>query len=658
MFIAEAYWDLECALQQQGFDYCYDKRLYDRLMTGDTPRRCAATCRADPAYQQPDSSGSSRTTTSPGLPSLLDPAQHRAAAVATLTQCRRAARPRRARPRAGGRHLPVFLGRFPDEPADLELDAFYRRLLAVLADPTFRTGEWQPVPDAGLAGTIATAAQIVVVVLDRRLALAGRRQPGRGVAPRRTWPRPWATLRGRAVAPARPDPGGVLRAGRRRPHDGLYVELAGLGMAPVPRERGTSESLGAADRHQDREKSVMTRSPTPPSTAGWPRPPGGPRTTCSTRTPGTSGVPTCPSGPGAPSARTTATDGDAWASFPHDHARSRAYRWNEDGMAGISDIRHELCLALALWNGPDPILKERMFGLTGPQGNHGEDVKEYWWYLEALPSHAWLRWRYHYPQAAFPYQRLVEENGAAGSGRPRVRAAGHRRLRRGPLLVGRRHLREGVAHRHARPRSRIENHGPDEATLSRAADAVVPQHLALVRATTTAVAVAGRGRDRGRPPAAGRVPPGRGAGRRRRPAAGAVLRQRDEHAAAVRRRRRSRAYPKDGINDHVVSGADTVNPSQQRHEGGAGGTGSRCPAGGRPSCGSGCTARPCRQPPDGAALATTRQLRRRAWPPRRGEADEFYAALAPADLDERADAGPPAGLRRAWSGASRCTRTG
>ena len=100
--------------------------------------------------------------------------------------------------------------------------------------------------------------------------------------------------------------------------------------------------------------------------------------------------------------------GDAWSSFPHDHARSRAYRWNEDGMAGISDIRHELCLALALWNGRDPILKERMFGLTGPQGNHGEDVKEYWWYLEGLPSHALLRWRYHYPQAAFPYEQLVD----------------------------------------------------------------------------------------------------------------------------------------------------------------------------------------------------------------------------------------------------------
>jgi hypothetical protein len=110
--------------------------------------------------------------------------------------------------------------------------------------------------------------------------------------------------------------------------------------------------------------------------------------------------------------------GDAWSFFPHDHARSRAYRWNEDGMAGLSDIHHDLCLSLALWNGVDPILKERMFGLTGPQGNHGEDVKDYWWYLDALPSHAWLRWRYHYPQAAFPYQRLIEENARRSRDEP------------------------------------------------------------------------------------------------------------------------------------------------------------------------------------------------------------------------------------------------
>ena len=102
--------------------------------------------------------------------------------------------------------------------------------------------------------------------------------------------------------------------------------------------------------------------------------------------------------------------GDAWDSFPHDHARSRAYRWNEDGMAGMTDVFNRLTLALALWNGKDPIIKERMFGLSGPEGNHGEDVKDYWWYLDAIPSSAWLRWRYHYPQAAFPYEDLVTTN--------------------------------------------------------------------------------------------------------------------------------------------------------------------------------------------------------------------------------------------------------
>jgi hypothetical protein len=103
--------------------------------------------------------------------------------------------------------------------------------------------------------------------------------------------------------------------------------------------------------------------------------------------------------------------GDAWDYLPHDHARSRAYRWGEDGLAGFSDIEQNLCVALALWNGRDPILKERIFGLTGAEANHGEDAKEYWWYLDALPSHAWNRWRYHYPQAAFPYDDLVAENG-------------------------------------------------------------------------------------------------------------------------------------------------------------------------------------------------------------------------------------------------------
>ncbi len=103
-------------------------------------------------------------------------------------------------------------------------------------------------------------------------------------------------------------------------------------------------------------------------------------------------------------------NGTAWDYFPHDHARSRAYRWNEDGLAGICDERQHLCFALALWNGQDTILKERLFGLTGPQGNHGEDIKEYYYYLDNTPSHAWMQALYKYPQSAFPYSQLIQEN--------------------------------------------------------------------------------------------------------------------------------------------------------------------------------------------------------------------------------------------------------
>ena len=110
--------------------------------------------------------------------------------------------------------------------------------------------------------------------------------------------------------------------------------------------------------------------------------------------------------------------GDAWTYFPFEQASSRAYRWNEDGMAGICDDEQILCLALALWNGKDPCLKERMFGLTGDQGNHGEDVKDYWWYLDATPTSSWLRWRYHYPQGEFPYDDLLATNRARSREEP------------------------------------------------------------------------------------------------------------------------------------------------------------------------------------------------------------------------------------------------
>ena len=110
--------------------------------------------------------------------------------------------------------------------------------------------------------------------------------------------------------------------------------------------------------------------------------------------------------------------GTAWEYLPHDHARSRAYRWNEDGLAGISDRHQMICFAIALWNGRDPILKERVFGLTGNEGNHGEDVKEYYFYLDSTPTHSYMKYLYKYPQAAFPYAWLAEENRRRGRQAP------------------------------------------------------------------------------------------------------------------------------------------------------------------------------------------------------------------------------------------------
>src|ERR1700687_4035187 len=111
-------------------------------------------------------------------------------------------------------------------------------------------------------------------------------------------------------------------------------------------------------------------------------------------------------------------DGTAWEYFPHDHARSRAYRWGEDGIAGISDRHQFICFALALWNGRAPILKERLFGLTGNEANHGEDVKEYYYYLDNTPTHSYMKYLYKYPQTAYPYAQLVDENRRRDRTRP------------------------------------------------------------------------------------------------------------------------------------------------------------------------------------------------------------------------------------------------
>ena len=171
-------------------------------------------------------------------------------------------------------------------------------------------------------------------------------------------------------------------------------------------------------------------------------------------------------------------DGNAWDFFPHDHAPSRAYRWNEEGLAGISDLHQHLCLALAFWNGRDPILKERIFGLTNPQGNHGEDAKEYWWYVDATPSHSWLRWRYHYPQGAFPYDDLVAENARRSREDPEYELLDTGIFDEDRYWAIEADVREGLADRrpppdHRRERGARGRHDP------RPPDALVPQHVVV-----------------------------------------------------------------------------------------------------------------------------------------------------------------------------------
>jgi hypothetical protein len=250
-------------------------------------------------------------------------------------------------------------------------------------------------------------------------------------------------------------------------------------------------------------------------------------------------------------------DGSAWEYFPHDHARSRAYRWNEDGLAGICDDRQFLCLALAFWNGQDPILKERIFGLTGPQGNHGEDCKEYWWYLDSTPTHSWMRWRYVYPQAKFPYDELLAKNAG------RTRQQPEYELLDTGIFDDNRYWEITADYAKAAPediliRLTIRNAGPDEATLdvlptlwfrntwswgnddrkpslTLAGSHLQAQHWSLEQRTLSWD---------------GRPEP--------------LFCENESNAERLWQAAGSTPYPKDGIGDHVVHGAATVNPA---HEG-------------------------------------------------------------------------------------------
>ncbi|MGI5519789.1 MGH1-like glycoside hydrolase domain-containing protein [Micromonospora sp. CA-259024] len=254
--------------------------------------------------------------------------------------------------------------------------------------------------------------------------------------------------------------------------------------------------------------------------------------------------------------------GTAWDYFPHDHARSRAYRWNEDGMAGVCDDRQTFAFALALWNGKDPILKERMFGLGGDGGNHGEDVKEYWWYEDSTPTHSWMRWRYHYPQAAFPYDELVAVNALRG------RDDTEYELVDTGIFDDDRYWAVTVDYAKASPTDlcmvvTVANRGDRAATLH-----VLPT---LWFRNTWAWGL----------PGGDRIPRLTGQGTRlvgEHRVLGQLLLEGDGGPVPLLCDNDTNAerlwglpgrspYPKDGINDHVVNGAATVNPAREGTKG-------------------------------------------------------------------------------------------
>ncbi len=255
-------------------------------------------------------------------------------------------------------------------------------------------------------------------------------------------------------------------------------------------------------------------------------------------------------------------DGDAWNYFPYDHARSRTYRWNEDGMAGISTLWQDLCVGLSLWNGRDDHLKERMFGLNGHEGNHGEDAKDCWWYLDATPSHSWLRWRYHYPQTAFPYNDLRQTNASRNRLEPEYDLVDT------GIFDDDRYWVVDVDYAKDHPtdismRIRITNVGPETDTLH-----VLP-HM-WFRDTWN------YGSHRGTHPSISLAAPGvmtadhwRTGSYSFAAAAGpdgqvpvALFCENETNAPRIWGEgvEATTQFPKDGINDHVISGAATVNP--------------------------------------------------------------------------------------------------
>ena len=221
--------------------------------------------------------------------------------------------------------------------------------------------------------------------------------------------------------------------------------------------------------------------------------------------------------------------GTAWEAFSHDAARSRAYRWGEDGLFGISDDQQILCFALALWNGRDPILKERLFGLTNSEGNHGEDVKECYYYLDATPTHSYLKGLYKYPQRRVSVRAARRGEPPARQGRSGIRADRHRRVRGQPLLRRGHRVREALGLGHLHPRSPCTTAARKTADVHLLPQLVVPQHLVVGLSGSQARAGVGRRRRLRRERGVGDVP---AVSRGRAPLA--LHRERDQRPPPVR----------------------------------------------------------------------------------------------------------------------------
>jgi hypothetical protein len=327
--------------------------------------------------------------------------------------------------------------------------------------------------------------------------------------------------------------------------------------------------------------------------------------------------------------------GDAWDFFPHEHARSRAYRWNEDGLAGICDDRQTLCLALAFWNGRDPILKERIFGLSWSEGNHGEDAKEYWFYLDCTPTHSWMRWRYMYLQAEFPYAQLVAENRSRGRLEPEFELVDT------GTFDESRYWEITAEYAKAGPedvllRVTVRNMGPEPATLDLLPTLWFRNTWSWGRDTEDASPSISLGSG---PELVADHPV---LGRRTLTASGspeALFCENETNTERLFRVPCETPYPKDGIGDHVVLGAATVNPGQR---------GTKAAFRYHLDVAAGASATiELRLSEDARGLGSDFEA---VMSTRAREADEFYAELTPA----RAGADEALVLRQALAGMLWC----